>query len=233
MLIFSQGCQTFKTAIKEKKRQARQSEQAQRNIDDNRSSSQTGNTSLPPPPPSAQPEKDKTAGTNLQSQFASNVGAGFMTGSFISSKGTSNISRLQCSNTEQSSAGMPPLQDVGISSNFMPAVNFQTGQSLQKKETLPSGGFMPGMPHNYPAYGSNESTGNSFSSRKSVNAEQRNNTPGHYGGQTERGHTTSQSSRTFYEQLSPAGDLDRSKSTLQSEQKYNYKSLKGGSNSVR
>ncbi len=226
---------------KEKKRQARQSEQAQRNLDENRSASQHGNAALPPPPPLPtlpQTDKDKTQGVNMQAQFASNLGAGFMTGSFISSKGKSQLPRTQ-NNSDQGNplahGGIPPAQDVGISSNFMPAVNFQTGQSFQKKEKINPGGFMPGVPHTYPAYGSSEQTGNNFaSSRGTLDMEHRNShakNPSH--NYEERGKKSNQQSKTFYEQLSPAGDAERSKNKLQSSTTYNYQSLKAANSSSK
>lgn len=214
---------------KEKKRQARLTEQAQRNHEENRSSAhhssqnQTSDPSLPPPPPLpslVHTEKDKA---NAQAQFASNLGAGFMTGSFISSKGTSQIPRLQ------EHGGIPPLQDVGVPGNFMPAVNFQTGQNFQTAESVKSGGFMPGIPQAY------QSSGNSANSKVTPNSANRNsnNSKPHYnygGHAADRGPSANQTSKTFYEQLSPATDA---KHNSQVTHKYNYKSLKGQGNSVK
>ena len=179
---------------KERKRLARQSEQVQRSGDASQQGQYNQSTSLPPPPPlpSFLPsEKDKP-----QQSIPSGMGSGFMTGSFLGSS-KSAIGQTK-SNYEQ---GRPPVSDLGVSGNFMPAVNFQTGQSFQQ-----TGGFLGVAPQSY--YSSNDNS-YGFKGSGRENTDTNNSKPSHYslGGQASQPNRPSQA---HYEQLSPAiADTDR------------------------
>jgi len=175
---------------KERKRLARQSEQTQRSGDSSQHGQYSQNASLPPPPPlpSFLPsEKDRP-----QPNIPSGMGSGFMTGSFL---GSTKVALGQVkSNYEQ---GRPPSSDLGVSGNFMPPVNFHTGQSFQQ-----TGGFMGVAPQAY--YTSNESSINSYglkSSRERVETDDSKISRYSLGGQTSQPNRLQQA---HYEQLSPA-----------------------------
>lgn len=197
---------------KERKRLARQSEHAQRSSETVQQGQYSQNASLPPPPPLptlSASDKDKA-----QQNIPSGMGSGFMTGSFLgSSKAT--LSQVK-SNYEQ---GRPPGTDLGIAGNFMPQVNFQTGQSYQQ-----SGGFMGSAPQPY--YQSNETAGNNSYGYKSSgrdSIETNNSKSSHYpvGGQ---GNPPNRPSQAYYEQLSPAtADTERRHQANTSN--YSYKAL--------
>ena len=197
---------------KERKRLARQSEHAQRSSEAPSQGQYNQNASLPPPPPLptfVPSEKDKG-----QQTIPSGMGSGFMTGSFLGSSKAA-IGQVK-SNYEQ---GRPPVTDLGVSGNFMPAVNFQTGQSYQQ-----TGGFMAGAPHSY--YSSNEPAGNnSYGYKTGVreNVETNNSKTSHYPSSGQAGQPN-RPSQAYYEQLSPAtADTERRQQgkTLN----YNYKAL--------
>ena len=195
---------------KERKRLARQSEQAQRSGDSSQHGQYNQGASLPPPPPlpSFLPsEKDKT-----QQNIPSGMGSGFMTGSFLGSS-KSVIGQVK-SNYEQ---GRPPGSDLGVSGNFMPAVNFQTGQSFQQ-----TGGFMGVAPQSY--YSSNETTSNNsygFKGSSRENIEMNNLKTSQYppGGQTNQPNRPPQA---HYEQLSPA-TAETERRQLGKPMSYGYK----------